>query len=565
MEALENGERMGIQPVKEALRRAWLWVGCALAAAMALKAWLVAGGYVPFNADEAIVALMARHILGGARPVFFYGQAYMGSLDAFLVALAFQLFGEQVWAIRLVQALLYLGVLVTTGVLGKQAFGSWRVGGLAVGLLAIPTVNVTLYTTASLGGYGEALLVGNLILICGLRISQKALPVGKSADYWLWAFLGLLIGLGLWAFGLTLVYSLPALVYLLVVEIYAYRMSRGAGEGGTARRWFAPWLALLAGALLGSAPWWGYALQNGLEKLVGELGGGAIAGVEQMPWVFQVAWHLISLLMLGSLVTFGLRPPWEVTWLALPLLPFVLLFWMAVVVYIIRRLRLSNPFFAAQALLVGVMLTLLAGFIFTSFGADPSGRYFLPLAIPLALFAAAMILDLRERWGAWAFALVALLLVYNLLGTIQSARRNPPGITTQFYSPAQVDHRAMPELIEFLRENGESRGYSNYWVAYPLAFLSDETLIFVPRLPYHPDFRYTERDDRYPAYDEQVAQAEQVAYITTNHPDLDERLRQGFSGLGVSWREARIGDYQVFYALSRAVRPAEMGLGSTTP
>jgi hypothetical protein len=51
---------------------------------------------VPFNADEAIVALMARHILQGERPIFFYGQAYMGSLDAYLVALGFLLFGQQI-------------------------------------------------------------------------------------------------------------------------------------------------------------------------------------------------------------------------------------------------------------------------------------------------------------------------------------------------------------------------------------------------------------------------------------------------------------------------------------
>jgi len=41
----------------------------------------------PFNADEAIVALMARHINQGNIPVFFYGQAYMGSLDPMLVAI----------------------------------------------------------------------------------------------------------------------------------------------------------------------------------------------------------------------------------------------------------------------------------------------------------------------------------------------------------------------------------------------------------------------------------------------------------------------------------------------
>ncbi len=51
---------------------------------------------------------MARHILGGERPIFFYGQAYMGSLDAWLVAAGFWFFGQQVWVIRFVQILLYL-------------------------------------------------------------------------------------------------------------------------------------------------------------------------------------------------------------------------------------------------------------------------------------------------------------------------------------------------------------------------------------------------------------------------------------------------------------------------
>ena len=167
-------------------RNFWL-VATALLVSLALKAWLVVGGYVPFNADEAVVALMARHILQGERPVFFYGQAYMGSLDAFLVAAGFGLFGQQVWVIRLVQALLYDGVILTT---------AW--------LLAIPTVNVTLYTTASLGGYGEALLVGNLLLLVGFRIDDtlQEQSLGRLAGLLLaWGFLA---GLGLWAFGLTL-------------------------------------------------------------------------------------------------------------------------------------------------------------------------------------------------------------------------------------------------------------------------------------------------------------------------------------------------------------------------
>jgi hypothetical protein len=374
-----------------------------------------------------------------------------------------------------------------------------------------------------------------------------------------WALCGWLSGLGLWAFGLTLVYSLPAGLFLVLLS---WRQQRKQPVPGV--RLAAAFLVLGVGALLGAAPWWLFALKNGFQALLVELTGGAIAGVEGLPWIFQVLRHTANLLLFGSTAAFGLRPPWDVTWLALPLLPFVLMFWMGVIVFIIRSMRRDGPLQAAQALLAGVILTLMAGFVLTPFGADPSGRYFLPLAIPLSLFAGALILELQAKMGFWALGLALLLLVYNLWGTVQSALRFPPGVTTQFYGPAQVDHRYDQALIDFLRQHAETRGYGNYWVAYPLAFLSAEDLIFVPRLPYHPDSRYTERDDRYLSYDDLVSQAQRVAYITTNHPDLDEDLRFNFNKLGVTFQEIQIGDYHVFYALSQPVRPAQIGLGTTT-
>jgi hypothetical protein len=149
-------------------------------------------------------------------------------------------------------------------------------------------------------------------------------------------------------------------------------------------------------------------------------------------------------------------------------------------------------------------------------------------------------------------------LAFNLWGTVQSAVRNPPGLTTQFDAATRVDHRFDSALIAFLEQNGERRGYTNYWVAYPLAFLSGEDLVFVPRLPYHPDFRYTARDDRYAPYDDLVTAGDRIAYITTSHPALDERLRQGLAAAGASFMEVSIGDYHVFYRLSIPLRPEDI-------
>lgn len=177
-------------------------LGLAVLAA-ALKLILLKLDVFPFNADEAIVALMARHILAGRIPVFFYGQAYMGSLDAVLVAAAFRMLGESVLAIRTIQTVLYSATVATAVYLAWKIHGRLWLAFAAGLLLAIPTVNTTLYTTVSLGGYGEAILIGNLLMLAAWAIWQKP---ERQAAYLAWGFLA---GLGIWAFGLVLVFVVP--------------------------------------------------------------------------------------------------------------------------------------------------------------------------------------------------------------------------------------------------------------------------------------------------------------------------------------------------------------------
>jgi hypothetical protein len=510
----------------------------------ALKAVLLLAGAFPFNADEAIVGLMARHILQGSWPTFFYGQAYMGSLDASLVAGAFTLMGPGVEPIRLVQAALYLGTVLTTIELARRILGA--APALVAGLfMAVPTVNLTLYTTISLGGYGEALLIGNLLLIATLGIVED--PGGKTL-YLAWGFLS---GLGLWAFGLTLVYVLPSAL-VIVLGLAAERETRAT-------------MALLQKILLaglgmvtGASPWIAYAVRNGAGLLLSELGGSAIAGASPSGLLASLGSHVFNLLVFGSTVILGLRPPWEVHWLAAPLIPVVVAFWLIALWQAMRALRRRGASRAGMILLAGVMLSLCAGFVLTPFGADPSGRYFTPLAVPLAVFGAGTFEGVQHRVGAAvAWALVSVVLLFNLWGTVDSSLRNPPGLTTQFDASTRVDHSYDETLVRFLSSQGESRGYTNYWVAYPLAFRSAETEIFIPRLPYHADLRYTARDDRYAPYDTMVSDSPQVAYITTGPDSVDTALEGYFSRMRVEYKEVDIGDYHVYYALSKRLPPPD--------
>jgi 4-amino-4-deoxy-L-arabinose transferase-like glycosyltransferase len=514
-----------------------LLTGGIILLASLFKIVLLALEVIPFNADEAIVGLMAKHILAGNWEVFFYGQAYMGSLDATFVAAGFSIFGENVFIIRAVQILLYAGTIGTAVYLAKSIYQDERIA-LSTGiLLAIPTVNTTLYTTISLGGYGEALLIGNLLLIACLK------AISGSTRRWL-ALWGFLSGLGVWAFGITLVFIVPTAIALIV---HLWR---------SGWRWSQSLIAIGFG-LLGASPLILWGLDHGAIPIFQELFGSAISGASSTnPWISILA-HMRNLILFGSTVLFGMRPPWEIRWLGLPLLPFALAIWLVVLAISINRLQQRDYASLGRGLLWGVLLSLGLGFIFTPFGADPSGRYFLPLIVPLALFAAETVHRAsRTRWVGPA--LLAGIVLYNIWGTMESANRMPPGLTTQFDSITWIDHRYDDELISFLTSHGELQGYTNYWVAYPLAFLSDEQIIFVPKLPYHPDLRYTARDNRYDPYNVEVDQSSKVAYITTHNPKLDGRLREVFAGADITWQESQVGDYHVFYGLSDILRPEEI-------
>jgi 4-amino-4-deoxy-L-arabinose transferase-like glycosyltransferase len=394
--------------------------GMGVASAILKSALLIADVF-PFNSDEAIVGLMARHILQGNWPVFFYGQAYMGTLDASLVAAAFSLFGPRIVLIRVVQIILYVGVVVTTGYLGWQIFHSKQIGLISAGLMVIPSVNVTLYTTVSLGGYGEVLLLGNLLIIVTLKIKTDP----KIIWYGLWGFIA---GLGLWAFGLILIYVIPTLILLLYVQIKNRNIRQSMVN-----------LSLATVALLvGLSPWILWALSNGFSPLLEELFGSAISGASSSNPFFAILAHLYNFLLFGTTVIFGLRPPWEIRWLAKPLLPLALAFWLVILIYAIRSLAEKDEAQLGRWILVGVMTTLVVGFILTPFGADPSGRYFLPLAVPISLFAAEFCANLHQRFKkiSWTYLLPSAIIAFNLWGTLEAAHVTPPGLI-DWISPGQ--------------------------------------------------------------------------------------------------------------------------------
>src|SRR5262245_34929557 len=95
----------------------------AAGAGIALRAFVYASVLGSTNSDEAVLGLMARHVLHGEFTTFLWGTPYGGPQEAWLAAPIFAVFGSSVAALRVVPiALDIVGVFLI-----------WRVGRRTIG------------------------------------------------------------------------------------------------------------------------------------------------------------------------------------------------------------------------------------------------------------------------------------------------------------------------------------------------------------------------------------------------------------------------------------------------
>lgn len=186
------------------VNRLYRLVLAVLAFAAVYRLALLLRGWPGLDSDEAIVGLMARHILlRGEHPIFFYGQYYLGPLQAYAAALMFAIFGSSQLTLRLVVLALTIGFFAAMYALGRAAYGR-VVALLVLAWLALGPPYATLRELVAVGGHQEMLLFAALLLL-GLwhRLRQPALlPQTRRERYRAtaaYAAIGLLAGLGLWA------------------------------------------------------------------------------------------------------------------------------------------------------------------------------------------------------------------------------------------------------------------------------------------------------------------------------------------------------------------------------
>jgi hypothetical protein len=199
---------------------------------------------LPVSNDDAILLLMARHVLQGELATTLWNQPYNGALDAYLLAPGLALASHHT-VYRLYEIACALALVVLVGLLARRV-GGGHAGWAAAFLAAWGTPYMALMTATGPPPNFLMPLVTGFPLLAGLRaLDPDSPPPGRGALL----ALGIVCGLGIWNSSL----AIPAFVGMaagLLVAGLRPRVSAVAALGAGVALGASP---LLVARLLGAS------------------------------------------------------------------------------------------------------------------------------------------------------------------------------------------------------------------------------------------------------------------------------------------------------------------------
>ncbi len=206
-----------------------------------LRAWLL--GHLALTSDEAVAGLMARGALSGHFAAFYWGQHY-GGAEPYAVAAVLGSVNGGPLGLNATAAVLSALAAVLVGLAVRSVTSDGRLGALA-GAVAWVWSYAVVWNSVRENGFRQVVLCAGLAaLLCALRIRRR------GAGLWVYAALGLAVGVGWWASPEVVYFAAPIVVVLVASWD---RLFDQAARGGRLR--LAPPVATALGALVGSVPW----------------------------------------------------------------------------------------------------------------------------------------------------------------------------------------------------------------------------------------------------------------------------------------------------------------------
>lgn len=194
---------------------------CIIIFAVVLRIMLISQRWPATNSDEGTIGIMALHIAYRRQhPIFFYGQGYMGPLEAYLAALLFKLFGPSLFLVRMGLIILLALFFISTYLLTTLLY-SKKLALLTLLVLSLGSIGELMTQLRAIGGYAETLLFASLLLLLAtvLAYSYRSNPSLKwrLLRYSLYCCWGYLVGAGIWTDLLILPIVVMSGFFLLVL------------------------------------------------------------------------------------------------------------------------------------------------------------------------------------------------------------------------------------------------------------------------------------------------------------------------------------------------------------
>lgn len=479
--------------------------------------------------DEAVGAIMALKIAAREEfPLVFWGAHYTGAFTSYLAAGAFRLLQPSTAALRI--GALPLG-LVGIAAIVSAARALWGAGPALVGGLWLALGPPGFFATSAQAwpGYPDVLAFGGLTLWLGVRLGLRAESGGGSR--WQWAALGAAAGFG--------VYCFPFVLPIFAGTLWALRRVRGRL---TAREC----AHAAAGFVLGVSP---LVVHNVMfpgatvirlgarvfdvsrSELARSSGGLALLVDKAAGYAQRLAQYPATLL--GN-VPVALGLPVSAVWLAAAVV---------LVVAVSSRPRRGSPEAATSSLaragfggaLLGRCALVVLVFIWVSNLDAVRHLYPFYLLVPLGLAA------LWAGTARWAKALGAvslvLVLASNVAGVVRERHAWEPDVKA---------------LVAALDARGVRFVYTDYEIAYALAFLSRERIVASPAAG-------PTNVDRYPPYTRAVAASPRPAYVFLRDTEASAVFAREMRRAGRAFSRETIREFELYLPESH-VDPAELAL-----
>jgi len=484
------------------------------------------------DSDEAIVGLMAKHILEGEPvPTFYYGQHYMGSLEAIMASASFALFGTTGFALQLVPLVWSLALIVVMFFLGKE-LGGRTVGRIAALLTAIPPVALVVWSTKARGGFIEILVLGALAMYGATRWFKSSARVTTYP-----ILIGLVLGIGWWVNNQILYFMLPIALFsafYLLQEWIAARCSlleaaRVVGVGSAA-------------FLVGGSCYWLYNVEHDFPSL----------GMFGRSNLEEIGEHLQGLWSTAVPILLGAKHFWEADEIfpgATSLYYGVYGALLVVVAFVRRReiLQLFRGQLDRREPVEMLLLFLLAAFsifVVSTFGwLYRAPRYLLPSYVGVFIVAGYACAVLLRRWRAFGIVALVALITLNICSSYAGGRAVPGEPVVFDGDRVSRDHT---EVIAALERLGITKIKTNYWIGYRLAFETKERVTFV--------VSGEPRQVRIERYESGISDGDRDRLPLLLVRAEADRVRPALTRLGYDYRELDVSGYKLFYDLTSSVR-----------